>query len=152
MSTVEDAIKQTKPLNVHQKGLLNILLTHNFVSTKLQSFLDGFEITIPQYNVLRILRGQFPKNCSNSLIKERMLYKNTDVTRLMDRLVSKGLVNRIHSTKDRRCVELIISEQGQKILSKIDTKFDNVINILEALSETEVTTLNTLLDKIRQTN
>lgn len=150
MTTVEEAIKQTKPLNIHQKGLLNILLTHNFVSTKLQSFLDTFDITIPQYNVLRILRGQFPNHCSNSLIRDRMLYKNTDVTRLMDRLVNKDLVERVHSIEDRRCIELVISEQGLKILSEIDEKFDSVINILEKLTAEDVITLNSLLDKIRE--
>lgn len=150
MSSVEHAIKQTKPMSPQQKGLINILLTHNFVSTKMQEFLDIYEVTIPQFNVLRILRGQYPKTCGNALIKERMLYKNTDVTRLVDRLVQKGFVDRCQGKDDRRRVEIAISKQGLNVLTQIDLNFEQLTGILRHLSSEEIRNLNNTLDKIRQ--
>lgn len=149
MSRLEQEIKQTKPLPEYQKSIINILLTHNYVSTKMQEFLDRFGITIPQFNVLRILRGQYPETCGNYLIKDRMLYKNTDVTRLIDRLVEKDLVNRVQGSQDRRRVEIVISEKGREVLSDIDRNMGEALGMISNLTEKEAATLNGLLEKLR---
>lgn len=149
MSRLEQEIKQTKPLPEYQKSIINILLTHNYVSTKMQEFLDKFGITIPQFNVMRILRGQFPEACGNHLIKDRMLYKNTDVTRLIDRLVEKDLVNRVQGSQDRRRVEIVISEKGREVLSDIDRNMGEALGMISNLTEKEAATLNGLLEKLR---
>jgi DNA-binding MarR family transcriptional regulator len=146
---LEDEIKQTKPISPFEKGVINLILTDNYISSKLKSFLQEYDLTIQQYNVLRILRGQYPEACTNNLIKDRMLFKNADTSRLIDRLVDKSFVDRKQSEEDRRQVDILISDQGLELLQEIDQNVGRIESLLDNLNKTEVKQLNRLLDKIR---
>jgi DNA-binding MarR family transcriptional regulator len=147
---LEEEIKQTQPISEYEKGVINIMLTDHFLSSRLKEFLARFGLTTQQYNILRILRGQYPKPSSNNLIKDRMLFKNADTSRLVNRLAEKGYVERTQSEEDRRRVEILISQQGLDNLEQIDNQIDTIESLLDNLSQAEVTELNRLLDKIRE--
>ncbi|MRX46075.1 MarR family winged helix-turn-helix transcriptional regulator [Pedobacter puniceum] len=133
----------------YNKSIVNILYTHGWLSNHLKSELDKFNITPQQYNVLRILRGQLPNPATINLLKERMLDKMSDASRIVDRLVQKELVKRSINKKDRRAVDIIITDKGLKLLETIQME-DHVTNILKKnLSEEEAKQLSDLLDKFR---
>ncbi len=145
----EEDIKQTKKISDYQKGIANLVLTYNHVISQLESFIDEYDLTLPQYNILRILRGQYPAPSTNNLIKERIIHRNSDVTRIIDRLISKGLVDRTGCCDDRRKVDILISQEGLRILNEIDNRIDVIENLLSGLESSEIATFNSLLDKIR---
>jgi DNA-binding MarR family transcriptional regulator len=145
----EEDIKQTKKINDYQKGIANLVLTYNHVISQLESFIDEYDLTLPQYNILRILRGQYPAPSTNNLIKERIIHRNSDVTRIIDRLISKGLVDRTGCCDDRRKVDILISQEGLRILNEIDNRIDVIENLLSGLDSGEIASFNGLLDKIR---
>lgn len=149
MPSLEITIKQSKPLAPHEHSLVNLLLTHNYVHTRLTEILETFDLTPPQYNVLRILRGQNSNACGNSLIKERLLQKATDVTRLIDRIIDKGLAARNKGKDDRRCVDIVITPKGMELLQHIDEKLPEIAGIMANLSLAEADELSRLLDKVR---
>jgi DNA-binding MarR family transcriptional regulator len=135
--------------NIYNKAIVNILYTHGWLSNHLKNELDKSNITPQQYNVLRILRGQFPNPATINLLKERMLDKMSDASRIVDRLVQKELVKRSINKKDRRAVDIIITDKGLKLLESIPMEA-HVINILKNnLSEEEAKQLSDLLDKFR---
>lgn len=148
----DEEIKQTKKVSNYQKGIANLVLTHNHVVSQLEAFIDEYDLTLPQYNILRILRGQHPEPSTNNLIKERIIQRNSDVTRIMDRLITKGLVDRTGCCNDRRKVDILISREGLRILNEIDNHIDVVENLLSGLDQKEIITFNILLDKIRTVN
>jgi DNA-binding MarR family transcriptional regulator len=148
--SLEQDIKQSKFRNEHHKGLINIIYTFNWVMERQKNFLDIEDITVQQFNILRILRGSHPVPISTLQIRERMLDKMSDTSRIVDRLVLKGLVEKKDSTHDKRLVDVSITEQGKEVLAKIDEKHDELDAILRQLSDEEATLLNTLLDKIRK--
>ena len=102
-----------------------------------------------QFNILRILRGS-DRPLSTLQIRERMLDKMSDTSRIVDRLIRKGLVKKVTCKTDKRLVDVSITEKGKKVLRKIDQQEDEMSKIVQALSETEAKTLNKLLDKVRQ--
>jgi len=110
---------------------------------------DEWDITAQQFNILRILRGSFPEPLSTLQIRERMLEKMSDTSRIVDRLITKGLVKKVICKKDRRLVDVIITDKGKKILEKFDARQDEMDAVLGKLSEKEAITLSELLDKIR---
>jgi DNA-binding MarR family transcriptional regulator len=112
---------------------------------------DKAKITLQQYNILRILRGQHPKPATVNLLKERMLDKMPDVSRIIDRLVQKELVSRCTSDRDRRAVDILITDKGLEVLSQLDEAM-RITNVLdEHLTPEECEILNRLLDKMRGT-
>jgi DNA-binding MarR family transcriptional regulator len=145
----EDDIKQSKKISEHQKGVANLVLTYNEVIGKLEAFLEKYDLTLPQFNILRILRGQYPSPSTNNLIKERIIHRNSDVTRIIDRMITKGLVERSGCCDDRRKVDIIISQEGLRILEEIDSNIDIMEAILSGLEPKEIVEFNRLLDKIR---
>ncbi len=145
----DEEIKQTKKISEYQKGIANLVLTYNHVVNQLEDFIGEYDLTLPQYNILRILRGQYPAPSTNNLIKERIIHRNSDVTRIIDRLISKGLVERSGCCDDRRKVDILISEEGLRILNEIDSRIEVVENLLSGLDQREVAAFNNLLDKIR---
>jgi DNA-binding MarR family transcriptional regulator len=149
MATVEEAIKQTKQMNPWQRGVVNILLTYNLLNTRLSDFLDPADLTPAQFNALRILRGQYPNACGNWLVKERLLHKGTDITRLINRLIEKDLVSRVQGSDDRRCVEIRITEKGLNLLAEFDAQEEKMRAFLGNITEEEALELNRILDKIR---
>lgn len=140
----------THPTSPFEQGVINLLMTDNYISSKLKSFLDDFDVTTQQYNILRILRGQYPEPATNNEVKERMLYKSADTSRLVDRLYEKGLVTREQCPDDRRRVDICISEKGLQLLDHIDEEINEVEEFLGNLNESEVKELNRLLEKIRE--
>lgn len=129
--------------------MLNLIYTTNWLSTKQDAFFKDTDITVRQYNVLRILRGQYPKPCSIKLIKERMLDKMSDTSRIVDKLLTKKLLQRNQCPNDRRSVNVIITDKGLKLLTSLDYIDDLSKQMLKSLTTEEINTLNTLLDKLR---
>ncbi|MBX3006461.1 MAG: MarR family transcriptional regulator [Melioribacteraceae bacterium] len=146
---LEDEIQQKKFRNEYHKLAVNIIFTHGWLIEYQNSLLKKYKVTGAQYNILRILRGQHPNPASVNLLKERMLDKMSDASRLVDRLISKGLVDRKICMEDRRRVEVKITPEGLSLLKKIDEHNEEFDNNLVKLSEQETKTLNDLLDKLR---
>lgn len=146
---IEEAIKLKKFVNEWHKATINIVFTSNWITGILEERAGREQITLQQFNVLRILRGQHPKPATNNLIKERMLDKTPDISRIIDRLVAKDLVFREKCDTDRRAVDLRITDKGLDTLKRLDESM-LIMDILgEKITEKECKQLNTLLDKLR---
>lgn len=149
---IEDELQQKSFKSEKQKATLNLLFTSGWLVNKHKEFFKPFGITTQQYNVLRILRGQHPKSISTCIIKERMLDRNSDVSRIVDRLTLKGWVRKTTCPNDRRLVDVVISEDGLDLLKRMDKAVDQLDGNLGGLSEKDAVQLNELLDKIRSEN
>lgn len=150
MMGIEYAMRQQPFRNDYQKAINNLILTHNWVMEKLKIHLDTFNLTNQQYNILRILR-QADEPLSTMQIRDRMLDKMSDTSRIVDRLVLKGLVKKSVSLHDKRLVDVVISDRGLALLSDLDNHDHELDSVLDGLNEKEVGTLIQLLDKIRAT-
>jgi len=150
MLSIEEEI-QSSFKNEYHKLVVNIQLTASRFAEKIQLVMKEHDLTSTQYNVLRILRGQNQKPASIGLIKERMIERNSDVSRIIDRLLKKGLISRTENEIDRRQKDVIISDEGLKVLKKIDDMNDLIPEVLKNISEKEAQQLNNLLDKARNT-
>ncbi|WP_223548114.1 MarR family winged helix-turn-helix transcriptional regulator [Aestuariivivens sp. NBU2969] len=128
------------------KALINIIYTANWINSHQNEFFKPFGISPQQFNILRILKGA-GKPIKVQTIKERMVERAPNVTRLMDKLCAKQLINRLACADDRRVVHIEISPQGLNLLDIIAKDFNE--NLLENLTEEEALTLSDLLDKIR---
>jgi len=148
--SLEDDIKSTFK-NTFQKTRLNIHFTHSFLSYKAKNLFKSYDLSASQFNVLRILRGQHPNTASIGLIKERMIDKSSDVSRIVDRLVIKNLIERSECKLDRRQKDVKISKKGLNLLAKMDACVKALDTQLKHLSAQELNDLNFLLDKIRKT-
>ena len=129
--------------------MLNLVYTTNWVTAKQGNFFKDSDITTQQYNVLRILRGQYPNPCSIKLIKERMLDRMSDTSRIVDKLLTKKLLQRNECPNDRRSVNVIITDKGLELLKSLDHIDDISKQTLKSLTSEEINTLNALLDKLR---
>lgn len=146
---IEDEIK-SKFRNEYHKALVNIYYTNNVVSQSFHKMLKEYKLTSQQFNILRILKGQYPKAISIGSIKERMLDKSSDVSRIINRLYMKKLIERKECLIDRRKRDLLICKNGLELLEKIKNKMEQKEDeILSNLTIEEAKTLNVLLDKIR---
>ena len=145
---LEHEINQRKFRNEYQKAILNILYTNNWLTEKIDIIFDKWDITPRQFNILRILRGE-GKPLSTLQIRQRMLDKMSDTSRIVDRLVRKGMVRKTPNEEDRRLVDVIITPRGKKLLEKIDPLENEMDKVMSQLSESETSTLNQLLDKLR---
>ena len=146
---LEDEIVQKKFDSRYHKLAVNIFYTSNWLTNLHSEALKPYKLTIQQFNILRILRGQYPKVVNLKLIKERMLDKMSDVSRLVERLREKGLVDRKTCSSDRRNIDVCITEEGMDLLKKLDGDIKKINVLFSTLSEEEVGTLNGLLDKLR---
>ena len=146
--SIEEDINQRAFRNEYQKGIVNLIYTYNWMNEKMKKAFDNEGVTAQQYNILRILRGA-GKPISTLQIRERMLDKMSDTSRIVDRLVLKGLAKKTICKNDKRLVDVSISPKGSKLLEKIDLLEDDMDAILGNLTETDAKTLNKLLDKIR---
>jgi DNA-binding MarR family transcriptional regulator len=146
---IDKDIQQTKFRNAHQKASINLIYTLSWMREKTKAIFDAEGITPQQFNILRILRGSFPQPLSTLQIRERMLEKMSDTSRIVDRLITKGLVKKIICKNDRRLVDVIISDKGKKLLERLDTRQDEIDGVLGKLSEKDAHNLSDLLDKIR---
>lgn len=146
---IEDEIKQPRFKSPFQKVVLNLIYTANWLEGKQQDFFKPFGITSSQYNILRILRGQQPNKISGSEIKSRMLDKNSDIPRLLDRLLKKKHINKSPCSSDKRAADISITAEGLDVLSQIDGYIDRSEKKSIHLSKEEAYQLSDLLDKCR---
>ncbi|MBE7177781.1 MAG: MarR family transcriptional regulator [Mucilaginibacter polytrichastri] len=146
---IEEEIKTTKFENVFHKAVINLAFTNGWIQNKLRISLDNYGITQQQFNVLRILRGQYPRPSTVNLLKDRMLDKMSDASRITDRLVQKGLISRSVNEKDRRAVDILINDAGLELLARLDTEVQTTSIVQQNITEEEAEMLNRLLDKVR---
>ena len=147
---LQKEINQSKFRNEHQKAIINLIYTYNWMSEKLKDFFERFSITPQQFNILRILRGA-GKPVSTLQIRQRMLDKMSDTSRIVDRLVIKDMVKKVTCKTDKRLVDITITDKGKKLLEKADKYEPEMDAVFGNLQESEVKTLNKLFDKIRET-
>jgi DNA-binding MarR family transcriptional regulator len=146
--SIEKDIQQSKFTNEHQKVMINIIFSANWINERLKVFFDKEKITQQQYNILRILRGA-NKPLSTLQIRQRMLDKMSDTSRIVDRLLTKEYVKQTICPNDKRLVDISISNKGKKLLEKFDDIELNMLSICKNLNEAESKTMNKLLDKLR---
>jgi len=149
---LEEEIKQSKFRNEFHKLTVNLLFTYSWIHSFLAEILSKYGITPQQFNILRILRGQYPNPSTVSLLKERMLEKISDTSRLVERLRIKGLLERTYNADDRRKVNIVINQKGLELLDEIDKIDPEVDHFLSNLTNEEAKTVNDLLDKLRNNN
>lgn len=149
--TLEKEIYQVKPFNNdYHKAFVNINYTGKWLSQFTSDFLKPYNLTPQQYNILRILRGKFPVATTIKYIRERMLDRMSDASRIVELLRIKGLVERNICLGNRRKMDVLITQKGLYLLGEIEKEiYTRIDNRLSALNEHEVTQLNFLLDKLR---
>ncbi|MBP7168483.1 MAG: MarR family transcriptional regulator [Bacteroidia bacterium] len=149
MGTIEEAIKQRKFTNEYEKAIVNILFTASWLdATNIQHF-KPYGISPQQFNVLRILRGSYPNALRLSDITERMIDKNSNATRLVEKLRTKNFVKREICKHNRRQVDIWITQKGLDLLAELDKLRENFEEQFKGLSKQDVQQLNMLLDKMR---
>ncbi|MBQ4820434.1 MarR family transcriptional regulator [Aquimarina sp. MMG016] len=147
---IEDIIKTQVQLPLSRKVIVNLLYTENWISDKISAALKQYDISIQQFNVLRILKGQKGKPANLSTIQERMVSKMSNTTRLVDKLIKKEYVSRVICSSNRRKVEITITNKGLDFLSEVSPTMNKFENELTAnLTEEDLTLLNKLLNKLR---
>ena len=146
--SIEKDINQSKFRSERQKVLINIIYTANWLNEQVKLLLDKEDITQQQFNILRILRGAGVP-ISTLQIRQRMLDKMSDTSRIVDRLVLKGLVKKNACENDKRMVDVYITAKGKKLLSKTD-QYENAMDAIAGpLTDADARSLNKLLDKMR---
>jgi DNA-binding MarR family transcriptional regulator len=147
---IEQAIKQPKFNDSYQKLAVNLLYTSNWLRDAQNSLLKEFDILPQHYNILRILKGKHPDPLCPGDIKEVMLDKGNDVTRLLDKLVTKGLVKRSLCEENRRKMDVYITDSGLKLLNDLEKPLHKLLEeIKERVSESEAELVSSILDKMR---
>lgn len=147
---IEEVIKSTVTLDIAKKVILNFTYTQIVIGDKFHEILKPFDISREQYNVLRILRGQKGHPANMCVIQERMLAKNSNTTRLIDKLLLKKYVTREVCPDNRRKIEVLITQKGLDILSELDPiVLEHEQLFANNLTITELEQLNSLLEKYR---
>ena len=148
---IEEEIKQQKKFaDEYERATVNILFTSNYLYNLNAARLKKHDVTPEQFNVLRILRGAYPKPIMLSEITERMLDKASNATRLVEKLRQKGLVKREICANNRRQVDILITEAGLGVLTSIDNDCQEWMQSVRSLSVAEAEELNRILDKVRE--
>lgn len=147
---IEEEINQSKFNSPQEKAIVNIIYTANAIEDSFKQALKAHGISLPQYNVLRILKGRKDGYATCGDLKDVMLDKNPDVTRLCDKLVEKKLIQRNNNRTNRRQILLKISEKGLRTLEEIYPLFNEVNQKLKSLSDSELLSLSDTLDRIRE--
>lgn len=143
-------IIQSKFKTSQQKAIINVRYTSNFIGQYHNNYMAQFDLSMAQFNILRILRGA-KQPLSVNAVKERMLERSPNTTRLMDKLIEKGFLERVRCDSDRRVVYVSITECGLALLAKIDVDMDDATVFSKNLSDDESEELSRLLDKLRGT-
>lgn len=147
---LKDVLKSDAMLPLAKKTAINFFVTNNIFMEKYTSFFKQYDISMQQFNVLRILKGQKGKPANLATIQERMVHKNSNTTRLIDKLIAKDLVKRTICPQNRRKVEIIITRNGLELIENINPKLDALEeNIMQPLTISEAETLNIVLEKLR---
>lgn len=146
--SIEKDVRQTKFMSEYHKLSLNLIYTYNWTTEQSKKFFEKANLTSQQFNILRILRGA-GKPLSTHQIRQRMLDKMSDTSRIVDRLLKKGLVEKMVCKNDRRLVDITISSLGQTLLAELDQHSHELHSHLAHLPEEDARTINRLLDKLR---
>ena len=146
---IEDEIKQPIFHNEHQKAHINLVYMAGWLQLRQALAFKPFGLTLPQFNILRILRGQHPLPATVALLIDRMLDKTSNASRIVDRLEEKQLVTRTVCPANRRAVDIRITAAGLALLNRIEETGIIDSDGLNQLTENEMQQLNSLLDKIR---
>ena len=146
--SLENEIYQQSFRNVRHKAIVNIIYTFNWLRDRMQEQMSNHDVTMQQYNILRILRGS-GQPLSTLQIRERMLDKMSDTSRIVDRLILKNLVEKKPCGRDKRLVDVVITEKGLLLLKDMDAEESKMDSLLKNLSDEEALTLNALLDSMR---
>jgi len=145
---VEQIIKTEKKIPLESRTIIHFMLVNNKINEGISSVLKPYDVSLQQFNVLRILRGQNGKPANLSTLNERMVTKMSNTTRLVDKLILKGFVDRIVCPSNRRKVEINITSEGKKVLKKMDAVMKVAEkNILNNISKKELEQLNSLFNK-----
>lgn len=146
---IEDEIKQRTFKDEYQKAHINLIYTTGWLQLRQAAAFREFGVTLPQFNILRILRGQHPQPATVNLLIERMLDKTSNASRIVDKLVAKNYVTRTVCSSNRRAVDIRITEAGLELLRRMDSVMTDQSSGLRNLTATEAAQLSDLLDKIR---
>ncbi|MET4107225.1 MarR family transcriptional regulator [Hymenobacter sp. UYP22] len=146
---IEEEIKQPTFKDNYQKALINLVFTAGWLQQQQSSLFKSHSLTLPQFNILRILRGQHPKPATVNLLIDRMLDKTSNASRIVDKLEVKQLVTRTVCPSNRRAVDICITEAGLALLNQLDPVLEHQRNGLQNLTDEEAAQLSDLLDKIR---
>ncbi len=146
---IDQDIHQTKFRNEYQRATINLIYTFHWLTERTKKIFETEDITTQQFNILRILRGSYPEPLSTLQIRERMLDKMSDTSRIVDRLIVKGYAKKTVCKADRRLVDVVLTDKGKKTLERLDLLQDEMDNIINKLSKKEALQLSELLDKIR---
>lgn len=149
MSNIEKLLSQKAFDNEYTKGMIGLVFVGNWIVSRNQQFFKKFDITMQQFNILRILRGQHPKAANINMLKERMLDRMSDVSRLVERLRKADLLERKSCQSDRRAVDVKITSKGLQLLKSIEEEVTQLDDVLKkALDPLEIAQLNSLVDKV----
>lgn len=147
---IEEAIQQKRFKNEHHKAQVNLLYTAAFINQQSTQALKPFNISIQQFNILRILRGMHPETATVKLLTERMIDKMSNASRLVEKLKKKGLVQRENCLEDRRRVNISITPKGLDLLAEASQAMeDSTLAQMEYLNDKEAELLNDFLDRVR---
>ncbi len=147
--SIEEDIKQSHFRTDYQRAIVNLAYTHSWLLSEQTRLLKPYGLTMAQYNVLRILRGQHPQPATVNTIIERMMDKMSNASRIVDKLLAKGLVLRQPCCQDRRAVDVLITDEGLALLAQLDTQQAVWEKLTNRLTEREACRLSRLLDKLR---
>ena len=146
---IEDEIQLKDFKNNYRRMIVNLIFTGNHVHGIVSSYVKPFGISLEQHNVLGILRGQHPAPTTFTAIQERMYNKSSNVTRLVDKLITMGLVHRELNPEHRRKMNITITDKGLGLLSEVDKVMDQLYAEFHTLTKDEADTISNLLDKLR---
>ncbi|RKN78346.1 MarR family winged helix-turn-helix transcriptional regulator [Ulvibacterium marinum] len=145
---VEEIIKTDQSIALNSRTIIHFMLVNNKISEEISTALKPYDVSLQQFNVLRILRGQKGKPANLSTLNDRMVTKMSNTTRLVDKLLSKGYANRKTCPSNRRKVEITITKRGEKELKKMDLAMNKAERkILQNFNQKELEQLNTLFNK-----
>lgn len=147
--SLEKELHQEQFRSEAERAFVNLIFTASWFQNRFQAFLKPFGLTPQQYNILRILRGQKEKPISLNAVKNRMLEPNSDTSRIIDRMVRKGIIDRKPCAHDRRQVDLTLTAKGHELLDRVGFDLDPVIGSIHCLGHEEQQALSGLLDKLR---
>ncbi len=148
MPSIEQLIKQTKFRDEKHKAIISVLYTANVLNSFHENFFCQYKLTSQQYNALRILRGQHPKPATVNLIRERMMDKMSDASRIVERLRKAGFVERVVNKLDRRAVDVQITQKGLDVLAEIDAHEEKTDIPTKYLTQKEAKELSRLIGKM----
>lgn len=146
---IEDEIQQATFRNELSKAGINLIFTGTWLKTHHSDFFKSFDITWPQHNILRILRGQRGNPASLTLLKDRMVDRSSNVSKITEKLERKKLIDVRPSETDKRAMGITITEKGLSLLERVEARVHEINNLLDHLSPSELMLLNVLLDKVR---